>query len=206
MVLLAAYKVMLHRYSGQDDIIVGGVTDTRRRPELQALIGYFLNSVALRSRPHAEKPFRAFLKDVRDTVLGALDASDVPFDHVVRAVKPKRDASRHPLFQVLFSIQPPMPEFGGGWDLTQMDVAVGTAKLDLYLELEERTHGLIGRFLYSTELFDAETIRSMIGHWTTLLEGIVADPSTTLAHLPLLTAAEAQQILRDWNATQRDIP
>jgi amino acid adenylation domain-containing protein len=87
-----------------------------------------------------------------------------------------------------------------------MDVAVGTAKLDLYLELEERVEGLIGRFLYSTELFDVETIRSMIGHWTTLLEGIVADPSTTLAHLPLLTRAESQQILRDWNATQRDIP
>jgi non-ribosomal peptide synthetase component F len=132
MVLLAAYKVMLHRYSGQDDVIVGGVTDTRRRPELQALMGYFLNSVALRSRPQADKPFRVFLKEVRDTVLGALDASDAPFDHVVRAVKPKRDASRHPLFQVLFSIQPPMPEFGNGWDLTQMDVAVGTAKLDLF--------------------------------------------------------------------------
>ncbi|HEX3970550.1 MAG TPA: amino acid adenylation domain-containing protein [Stellaceae bacterium] len=206
MVLLAAYKVMLHRYSGQDDVIVGGVTDTRRRPELQALMGYFLNSVALRSRPQADKPFRAFLKEVRDTVLGALDHSDAPFDHVVRAVKPKRDASRHPLFQVLFSIQPPMPAFGGGWDLTQMDVAIGTAKLDLYLELEERAEGLIGRFLYSTELFDIETIRAMIGHWTTLLEGIVADPSTTLARLPLLTHAESQQILRDWNATQRDIP
>jgi amino acid adenylation domain-containing protein len=206
MVLLAAYKVMLHRYSGQDDVIVGGVTDTRRRPELQALMGYFLNSVALRSRPHADKPFRAFLKEVRDTVLGALDASDAPFDYVVRAIKPKRDASRHPLFQVLFSIQPPMPEFNGGWDLTQMDVTVGTAKLDLYLELEERAEGLIGRFLYSTELFDVETIRFMIGHWTTLLEGIVADPSTTLAHLPLLTAVESQQILQEWNATQRDIP
>jgi amino acid adenylation domain-containing protein len=206
MVLLAAYKVMLHRYSGQDDVIVGGVTDTRRRPELQSLMGYFLNSVALRSRPQADKPFHAFLKEVRDTVLGALDASDAPFDHVVRTVKPKRDASRHPLFQVLFSIQPPMPEFGGGWDLTQMDVTVGTAKLDLYLELEERAEGLIGRFLYSTELFDVETIRGMIGHWTTLLEGIVADPATTLAHLPLLTVAESQQILRDWNATQRDIP
>jgi amino acid adenylation domain-containing protein len=206
MVLLAAYKVMLHRYSSQDDVIVGGVTDTRCRPELQELMGYFLNSVALRSRPQADKTFRAFLKEVRDTVLGALDASDAPFDYVVRAIKPKRDSSCHPLFQVLFSIQPPMPEFNGGWDLTQMDVTVGTAKLDLYLELEERAEGLIGRFLYSTELFDVETIRFMIGHWMTLLEGIVADPSTTLAQLPLLTAVESQQILQEWNATQRDIP
>ena len=74
-------------------------------------------------------------------MLGALDASDAPFDHVVRAIKPKRDASRHPLFQVLFSIEPPMPDFTDGWDLTQMDVTVGTAKLDLYLELDERAEG-----------------------------------------------------------------
>ncbi|HEV8015713.1 MAG TPA: amino acid adenylation domain-containing protein [Stellaceae bacterium] len=206
MTLLAAFKVLLHRYSGQDDIIVGGVTDTRRRPELQGLMGYFLNSLALRSRPQATMPFRAYLQEVRDTVLGALNASEIPFDRVVREVKPKRDASRHPLFQVLFSIEPPAPQFSGGWDLTQMDVSIGASKFDLYLELDERPDGLIARFLYSTELFDAETIRRMIGHWTMLLEGIVADPAMPLAELPLLTAAESRQILHDWNTTQRDIP
>lgn len=206
MVLLAAYMLLLHRYSGQDDIIVGGVTDTRRRPELQGLMGYFLNSLALRSRPQAEKPFRVFLKEVRDTVLGALNASEIPFDRVVREIKPKRESSRHPLFQVLFSIEPPAPEFSGGWDLTQMDVTIGASKFDLYLEIDERPEGLIARFLYSTELFDAATIRRMIGHGTTLLDGIVADPAATLGHMPMLTAAESQQILRDWNATQRDIP
>jgi amino acid adenylation domain-containing protein len=206
MTLLAAFKVLLHRYSGQDDIIVGGVTDTRRRPELQGLMGYFLNSLALRSRPQATTPFRSFLQEVRDAVLGALAASDMPFDRVVREVKPKRDASRHPLFQVLFSIEPPAPQFFDGWNLTQMDVTVGAAKFDLYLELDEAPEGLIARFLYSSELFDAETIRRMIGHWTTLLDGIVADPSASLAELPLLTAAESRQILHDWNATQRDIP
>ncbi len=204
--MLAAYKVLLHRYSGQDDIIVGTITDTRQRPELQGLMGYFLNSLALRSQPHPEKPFATFLREVRDTVLGGLDASEIPFDQVVRAVKPKRDSNRHPLFQAFFSMQPPAPEYAPGWDLTQMDVAARAAKFDLYLEAEERPDGLIGRFLYSTELFDVETIRAMIGHWTMLLEGIVADPATTLAHLPLLTAAESQQILRDWNATARDIP
>ena len=206
MILLAAYNVLLHRYSGQEDVIVGGVTDTRRRPELQGLMGYFLNSLVLRSRPVADKPFRTFLKEVRDTVLGAINASEIPFDRIVRDLKPKRDSSRHPLFQVLFSIEPPAPEFTGGWDLTQMDVTIGASKFDLYLELDERPEGLIARFLYSTELFDASTIRRMIGHWTMLLEGIAANPAATLAELPMLTATETQTVLHDWNATRRDIP
>jgi amino acid adenylation domain-containing protein len=206
MTLLAGFKAMLHRYSGQDDIIIGGVTDTRRRPELQPLMGYFLNSFAMRSRPSGQKPFRDFLREVRDTVLGALNASEVPFDRIVRELKPKRDTSRHPLFQILFSIEPPAPEFSGGWDLTQMDVTVGAAKFDLYLELDERPEGMFGRFLYSTELFDVSTIERMIGHWLTILEGVAADPSTSLAALPMLTEHETHQILSEWNSTETDYP
>jgi amino acid adenylation domain-containing protein len=206
MVLLAAYAVLLHRYSGQDDIIIGGITDTRQRPELQGMMGYFLNTLALRSRPEAHKPFTAFLKEVRKGVLGALDASELPFDHVVQAIKPKRDTNRHPLFQTMFSIQPPLPDFGGGWDLTQMDVNAGASKFDLYLELEERPEHFIARFLYSTELFDVSTVRRMIRHWTTLLESIAADPAASIGQLPMLTDAESRRILGDWNATQRDIP
>ncbi len=204
MTLLAAFKVLLYRYSGQRDIIVGGVTDTRRRPELQGLMGYFLNSLALRTHPSGEKTFRAFLHDTRDTVLGALSASEVPFDRIVRALRPKRDPSRHPLFQVLFSIEPPASEFSDGWDLTQMDVTIGAAKFDLYLELDERPDGVIGRFLYSTDLFDEATIARMIRHWTTILAAVVADPAATLARLPLLTGEEQQQLLVDWNATRQD--
>lgn len=206
MVLLAAYAVLLHRYSGQDDIVIGGITDTRQRPELQGMMGYFLNSLALRCRPEPHKLFNAFLKEVRKTVLGALDASELPFDRVVQAIKPKRDTNRHPLFQTMFSIQPPLPDFGGGWDLTQMDVNAGAAKFDLYLELEERPERFIARFLYSTELFDVATVRRLIGHWTTLLEVIVADPACAIGQLPMLTAAETRRIVKDWNATQREIP
>ena len=202
MTLLAAFKVLLFRYSGQDDILVGGVTDTRRRPELEGLIGYFLNSMVLRTRPRGELTFRGYLAQVRHTVLGALDASDVPFDRIVRELRPRRDPGRHPLFEVLFSIEPPVPTFADGWDLTQMDVPMGATKFDLYLELDERPEGMIGRFLYSTDLFDAATIRRMIGHWTTILEAVVADPDRTLGELPLLTGAERRQMLVEWNATE----
>ncbi len=204
--LLAAFKALLHRYSGQDDIVIGGVTDMRRHPELEGLVGYFLNSVALRTQPSAGTSFCEYLIEVRNAVLGALDASSVPFDRVVREVQPKRDSGRHPVFQVLFSIEPPAPAFAEGWDLTQMDVTVGTAKFDLYLELDERSDGIIGRFLYSSDLFDAPSIRRMIGHWTVLLEAVVEDRQCTLGRLPLLTPRETRRLLNDWNATERDYP
>ncbi len=206
MTLLAAFKALLHRYSGQDDIIIGGVTDTRTRPELQGVVGYFLNSLALRTQPQGAKPFREYLAEVRNTVAGALSASEVPFDRIVREIQPRRDPGAHPLFQVLFSVQPPAPKFADGWDLTQMDVTVGTSKFDLYLELEERPEGVIGRFLYSTELFDAATIRRMIEHWRTMLQGIVAAPDCCIGELPLLTAAESRLLLETWNDNAADIP
>ncbi len=188
--LLAGFKALLHRYSGQADIVIGGVVDTRSRPELERTIGYFLNGVALRSRPRGDKTFRAYLDEVQTMVLEAVDAAAVPFDRVVRAVRPQRQGSSHPLYQVLFSIQPPSDGWPDGWDLTQMDVATGSAKFDLYLELDERAGQLIGRFLYDCDLFDEDTIDRMTGHWRTLLEAVVADPQMRLADLPLLTRQE----------------
>ncbi len=206
MVLLAAYKAMLFRYTGDTDIIVGGVTDTRRRPELQPLIGYFLNTMALRSHPHGALPFRTYLAQVKASVIGALGACDVPFDRLIRALGIKRGAGTHPLFNTLFSIEPPVEPFPDGWDLTQMDVIVGAAKYDLYLELDERPEGMAGRFLYSTELFDPDTIRRMIGHWTRLLEGVAADPATPLARLSMLGADERRTLVEDWNDTAQPLP
>jgi amino acid adenylation domain-containing protein len=206
MVLLAAYKAMLFRYTGDEDVIVGGVTDTRRRPELQPLMGYFLNPMALRSRPSGERPFRAYLAEVKASVIGALGATDVPFDRLIRALDIKRGTGTHPLFNTLFSIEPPVEPFPEGWDLTQMDVTVGAAKYDLYLELDERPEGMAGRFLYSTELFDTTTIHRMIGHWTRLLEGVAADPATPLAALPMLDADERETLAATWNDTAQPLP
>jgi amino acid adenylation domain-containing protein len=202
MTLLAAYHAQLHLYSGDEDIIVGGVTDLRRRPELENVVGYFLNTIALRAKPKGETRFSDFLTEVRDSVLGALAASEAPFDEVVRALDVKRRPGTHPLFNCLFSIEPPVDPFPNGWDLTQMDVVVGGAKFDLYLELDERQNeGMHGRFLYSTELFDPSTVRRMIGHYLTILEGVVADATRPLKDLPLLGERERQQLLVDWNDT-----
>ena len=210
MVLLAAYKAMLYRYTGDDDIIVGGVTDTRRRPELQPLMGYFLNTMALRSHPHGARPFADYLGEVRASVIGALGASEVPFNQLIRALDIKRGTGTHPLFNTLFSIEPPVEPFPPGWDLTQMDVTVGAAKYDLYLELDERHEahggGMAGRFLYSSELFEPATIRRMITHWTRLLEGVAANPACPLAKLPMLDAGEQHVLRRGWNETAQVLP
>jgi amino acid adenylation domain-containing protein len=208
MTLLAAFKVLLFRYSGQEDLIVGGAADARRRPELENVMGYFLDTVPLRTRPSASTRFSDFLLEVRDSVLGALSAADVPFDQIVGAVQPQRNSNHHPVFQAYFSIEPPAPPLADGWDLTQMDVTVGSSKFDLYLELDERREAMAARFIYNTDIFDAATIRRMIGHWTVILNALPAIPNCTLGALPLLTPFEIEQLNGQggWNDTARTFP
>ena len=206
MATLASYHALLHRYTGEEDIVVGGVTDLRRRAELQQVVGYSLNSMALRTRPRADMPFDALLRETRDVVLGALAASEVPFDEVVQAVGVRRAAGRQPLFNHYFSIQPPLDHPPEGWDLSQMDLAVGNAKYDLYLELEDRPDGLEARFLYSTELFDLDTIERLAGHWLNLLAGIADDPTTAIGDLPLLGGAEEAEIAATGLGIARQLP
>ncbi len=205
MTLLAAFKALLHRYSGAEDIIVGGVTDLRRRSELQNVVGYFLNTFALRTRPKASMPFSHYLEEVGDVVAGALNASEVPFDEVITALKIRPVAGSHPLFNVLFSMEPPAGEFPDGWALTQMDVGVGAAKFDLYLELDERPEGILGRFLYSTELFDSATIQRMIGHWLALLQAVVDSPDCRLSDLPFFGPDDAR-LRSKWRQTTTHVP
>ena len=206
VILLAAFKAMLHRYSGQEDIIVGGLTDTRRHPELHNVMGYFLNGIALRSQPSRGMKFRDYLLQVKATVIEALDASNLPIHLLVREICHRREGGQHPLFRVLFAIQPPVPAYPDGWDITQMDVTVGTAKFDLYLELEEHGDRILGRFLYSSDLFEPATIQRMIGHWTTLLSGAVHDPDCALGLLPLLSEAERELVLITRNTTTQEYP
>jgi amino acid adenylation domain-containing protein len=206
MVMLAAFKAMLFRYTGDNDLIVGGVTDTRRRPELQSVMGYFLNSLALRSHPRGDVSFRAFLGEVKARVLGALDAADVPFDRIVRELDIRRETGGHPLFNTLFSIQPPLDPLPAGWQLTEMDVPPAAAKYDLFLELHDQGADIAGRFYYSSELFDPATIERMIGHWLRLLNGIAADPDMALQSLPLLGEEERHQLVDCWNDTAQPLP
>jgi len=197
--LAAAFQTLLYRYSGQEDLVIGTASAGRTRPELQTLMGYFLNTLVLRTDLSGNPSFREFLRRVRAVVAAAVAHEEVPFASLVRELQPERDLGAHPLFQVLLTLEPPLTILPSGWTLTQMDVTVGTAKFDLSLELDDRPQGLIGRFEYNSDLFDAATIERMVGHWQTLLAGIVAGPTLRLTELPILTAAERTQLLVGWN-------
>ena len=206
MTLLAAFHILLHRYSGQQAITTGAVVSTRNRPELESLIGFVLNTLVLRSHVDSSISFREFLHQVRDTVLNALANSEVPFDAVVRELAPKRRSSRNALFQILFSLRPAAGEFPEGWDLTEFDVHSGASGFDLFVDLVERPDGLKGRIIYCSALFDQDTIKRMIGHFETLLEGITSSPEKLLAYLPLLTDPERQGLLDAGSGPTVSIP
>ena len=193
--LLAVLKVLLFRYSGQNDLIIGSVTDARRRPELDGVMGYFLDTFPIRTKPFAELRFADYLAQTRDSVLAGLEAADVPFDRLVREINPKRDARHHPIFQAFFSIRPPMPRFSERWKLTQMDVTVGVSKFVLHLELCEQPDHIEARFLYRTDIWDASTIKRMAKHLLVLLESVCRDPEVTLGTLAMLTPEEMVALL-----------
>nr|VFK41509.1 MAG: HxxPF-repeated domain-containing protein [Candidatus Kentron sp. TC] len=205
MTLLAAFKTLLYRYTGQDDIVVGTVTDIRDRPELEHSIGYFLNTLVLCAELSGTLAFRQCLGRVREVTLGAMAHRDLPFEKLVTALHPERNMGKNPLFQVAFILDPPMPDMDSGWTLTQWDIDNGTAKFDLYLGLEEKPEGIGDYIQYSTDLFDAPTISRMIGHYRALLEGIVANPGQRISRLPLLTEPERHRLL-EWNDTATDYP
>ena len=208
MTLLAAFQVLLHRYSGQDDIVVGTAIAGRNRQEIENLIGFFVNTLALRTDLSGTPSFRQLLSRVREVCLGAYAHQDLPFEKLVAELQVQRDMSRHPLFQVMLVLQPTalqdmqLP----GLTISKLTVSNETAKFDLSLSLVEHPDGLTGTIEYSTDLFNAETITRMAGHFQTLLEAIVEHPETAITELPLLTAPERHQLLVEWNATKTDYP
>ncbi len=206
MLLVAAFQTLLHRYTGQDDMVLGTIMAGRTQVELEALIGFFVNTLVLRIDLSNNPTFRELLERVRELTLEAHAHQEVPFDSLVRELQPTRALGQPPLFQVMLAFDPPLPTLSAGWGPSKMVVEKGTAKFDLSLELVDQPAGLVCRFEYSTDLFDAATIARMAGHWQTLLEGIVADPNQHLAKLPLLTEKEWQQVLVEWNATQTSYP
>ncbi|MFZ0769884.1 MAG: amino acid adenylation domain-containing protein [Candidatus Sulfotelmatobacter sp.] len=207
MTLLAAFNVLLQRYSGQEDILIGSNTAGRNHPGSEKLLGYFLNTIVLRTDlsgnsagSSAGSPtFRQVLHRVRRTTLDALSNDEAPLDRLVAELQPQRDVKRNPLFQVLFSLEPPVTVAEPGWDITCIDVETGTTKFELCLVADDRAEGLLCRFIYNTGLFDADAISRMGSHWQTLLESIVSDPGREISKLPLLTSTERQKILVEWN-------
>jgi len=203
--ILAGFAALLRRYSAQQDFVIGTVTSGRKRSELETLLGCFQNPLALRLQLAGDPSFRELLAHAREVTLAALSHDDAPFERLVEELSVRRDTSRNPMFAVMFSLVPPTAAFESGWDLNQLDLEIGTAKFDLDLELDDRPEGLLGRFVYSTDLFDASTMTRMAGHFETMLEAIVADPEQKISRLPMLTPAEKQQ-LTEWNQTETEFP
>jgi amino acid adenylation domain-containing protein len=205
MLLLTAWQALLARYSGQDDFVIGTPIAGRTRGELEDVIGLFVNTLALRSRLAGNPRVRDVLAQVRSQTLDAFSHQDVPFEQVLEALQLTRDLRRPPLFQVMFTLQnvPQTVLELPGLRLQSLEFPTNTAKFELALTIMERAEGLHLRMEYNTDLFAATTITRMLGQYAAVLAGIAANPALRLAELPLLTPAEHQQILHEWNATQR---
>ncbi|MEO1373456.1 MAG: amino acid adenylation domain-containing protein [Cyanobacteria bacterium J06635_10] len=209
MTLLAAFATLLYRYSGESDILIGSPIANRNRSEIESLIGFFVNTLVLRTRFEDNPSFENLLAQVRETTLKAYKHQDVPFEQIVEALQPQRSLAYSPLFQVMFVLQntPMSEEFElPGVTLTQLDAKSTTAKFDLTLFITETDQGLVGSWEYNTDLFDECTIERMAAHFQNLLSAIVENPVAAVGELPLLSSAERNQLLTEWNDTATVYP
>jgi len=208
MTLLAAWNVLLARYSGQEDIVVGTPIANRNRSEIEGLIGFFANTLVLRTDLSGNPSFRALLARVRDMALGAYAHQDLPFEKLVEELRPERSLSHNPLFQVLFALQntPGLDQEIPGLKLKAVGAKVGTAKCDLALFMAETPNGLLGRLEYNTDIFEEDTVAGLVSHFQVLIEAIVRDPECRIADLPLLSDSEKRRLLVEWNATDAEYP
>ncbi|MEM8722028.1 MAG: amino acid adenylation domain-containing protein [Cyanobacteria bacterium P01_G01_bin.39] len=205
MLLLAAFKTLLYRYTGQEDIVVGSPIANRNHERVKDLIGFFVNTLVLRSNLGGATSFSELLSQIRQVALEAYAHQDLPFDKLVEALQPTRDLSYTPLFQVMFAMQnAPRLATIPGLSLSEFKVDPQIAQFDLSVCIENTDDKAIATFEYSTDLFDDATITRMMGHYQNLLAGIVINPQARLSDLPLLSDRERQQLLVDWNPTLVD--
>ena len=209
MLYCAAYRALLHHYTAQEDFAIGTLIASRRRPEVERMIGFFANTLALRTDLAGDPTFRELLRRERDTALDAFAHQDLPFEKLVEELNPPRDLSRTAIFQTMFILQnaPPAREDGrSGLSMLPVPVDSRTAKFDCMLYLTEGEEGVRGFLEYNTDLFEPATVARLLGHLGALLEGVAANPELRLSQLPLLPAEERQTILVDWNATGAELP
>lgn len=204
MTLLAAFQVLLARYTGQEDIVVGSPIANRTQPEIEKLIGFFVNILVLRTHLSGNPTFYEVLEQVRGVCLDAYTHQDLPFEKLVEELHPQRDLRNQPLFQVVFQLQNisskealQLPEI----TMNTVNVRSEVARFDLAFHLQQTIHELKGTIEYSTELFDDTTIGRLQNHFQNLLESIVATPDQCIWTLPLISKQENQQLLKDWNLT-----
>ena len=208
MVLLAAYQILLHRYTGEEDIVVGSPIAGRCLAETESLIGLFVNALALRVDLSGNPSFRELLARVKEVALGAYANQDLPFETLVKELQPDRTLARNPLFQVMFVLQSesiPTLELPG-LTVSHVQVENVVANFDLTLDAVERNGQLECLVESNVDLFDDDRITRLLGHFENLLEGIVAKPQTRISDLPLLSQSERHQLLVEWNDTRSDYP
>ncbi|MCB9079503.1 MAG: amino acid adenylation domain-containing protein [Anaerolineaceae bacterium] len=203
MCLLAAFKVLLYRYTAQEHIVIGSPIANRNRVEIEGLIGFFVNTLVLHTDLSGNPPFCDVLARVREVALGAYSHQSLPFEKLVEELKPERNLHINPLFQVMFIFEDEanrtltLP----GLTVSNLPRKIELELFDLTLSMQKTSTGLTGYFTYDTNLFEAATIERMAGHFQTLLESIVADPNRPIAQLPLLPPAERESLLVTWNDT-----
>jgi amino acid adenylation domain-containing protein/FkbM family methyltransferase len=206
MILEAAFMALLHRYTGQDDIVVGTPISGRTHSETENLIGLFLNTLLLRAKFSDRQSFLSLVQQVRERALGAYAHPDLPFERLVAELAPDRDPSRMPLFQVMFILH----DSEGVSQVSKVsgnrELETGTSKFDLTMILSENEKGLDGLIEYSTDLFGSATIRRLAGYYSRLLEACVANPEENISELSMLPDAERRQMLVDWNNTATELP
>lgn len=208
MLLLAAFNVLLSRYTAQTDLLVGSPIAGRLRPELEGLIGIFINNLVLRCDLSGNPPFDELLKRVRRVTLEAYQHQEVPFERLVEALKPERELGRTPVFQVSFNFENTLlvESQAGLASISRLELAETVALYDLSVGLTERDGALTIDFIYPTALFEHETIQHMADHYRVLLAGIAADPHQDIGCLPLLTGEERQRMLVTWNSASLPYP
>ena len=208
MLLLAAWQVLLARYSGQNDVVVGTPIANRTRAEVEGLIGFFVNTLALRVEVRGGESFREFLQRVREICLGAYGHQDVPFEKLVEELQPERSLSYSPIFQVMFILQntPSEDLLLSGLDIRYVGRDAEAAKFDLTLTMGDVGPNLSGSLTYATDLFGAESISRMGQHFEQLLQSIAIEPQQRVSDLRLLTDTEAELLLKDFNRTAADYP
>ncbi len=208
MVLLAAFQALLHRYTGQEEFLVGMPHANRDRPELAGVVGFFVNTLAMRADLSGAPSFRALLARVREASLGAHEHAELPFEQLVKALRPERDLSTPPLVQVMFA--PQVSQLGRlrlpGLEVEPLALDPGRAPFDLTLLSWEEAEGLGGQWEYCTALFERSTIERMAGHLRRLLEGAVRQPDERISRLPMLGEEERQRLLVQWNDTAAEYP
>ena len=208
MVLLAAWSVLLWKYSGQEDVLVGSAHAHRSRTELESLIGFFVNTLVLRTNLSGDPSFRALVARVREVTLSAQAHQNLPFEKLVDELHLERDLSRTPVYQVAFTFQnaPEAELTAPGLVLTRLQLPSHTAKFDLTLVITDSEPAMTGELEYSTDLFEEETIVRMVGQLQTLLAAALEQPQKQLSELSLLTEDERQRLVREWNETATAYP